>query len=40
VIDIVPTLLEATGISAPEQVNGIKQKGTSKNSGHREFVGI
>jgi len=26
VIDIVPTILEATGIRAPEQVNGIKQK--------------
>ena len=26
VIDIVPTLLEATGIKAPEQVDGIKQK--------------
>jgi arylsulfatase len=26
VIDIVPTLLEAAGIPAPEQVNGIKQK--------------
>ena len=26
VIDIVPTLLEATGIKAPELVNGIKQK--------------
>ncbi|MGA9721273.1 MAG: arylsulfatase [Candidatus Binatus sp.] len=26
VIDIVPTLLEATGIRAPEEVNGIKQK--------------
>jgi arylsulfatase len=26
VIDIVPTILEATGIKAPEQVNGIKQK--------------
>ncbi len=26
VIDIVPTLLEATGIKAPEEVNGIKQK--------------
>ena len=26
VIDIVPTLLEATGISAPEMVDGIKQK--------------
>ena len=26
VIDIVPTLLEATGISAPEYVDGIKQK--------------
>ena len=26
VIDIVPTLLEATGIHAPETVNGIKQK--------------
>ena len=32
VIDVVPTLLEATGISAPEYVNGIKQapiEGTS-----------
>jgi arylsulfatase A-like enzyme len=26
VIDIVPTLLEATGVQAPETVNGIKQK--------------
>ncbi len=26
VIDIVPTLLEATGIKAPDEVNGIKQK--------------
>ena len=26
VIDIVPTILEATGIKAPEMVNGIKQK--------------
>jgi arylsulfatase A-like enzyme len=26
VIDIVPTILEATGIRAPEEVNGIKQK--------------
>jgi len=26
VIDIVPTILEATGIKAPEEVNGIKQK--------------
>ncbi len=26
VIDIVPTILEATGIQAPEMVNGIKQK--------------
>ena len=26
VIDIVPTLLEATGIQAPETVDGIKQK--------------
>ena len=26
VIDIVPTILEATGIKAPDQVNGIKQK--------------
>ena len=26
VIDIVPTILEATGISAPEEVKGIKQK--------------
>jgi arylsulfatase len=26
VIDIVPTILEATGIKAPEQVDGIKQK--------------
>ena len=26
VIDIVPTILEATGIKAPETVNGIKQK--------------
>src|SRR5207237_7282385 len=26
VIDIVPTLLEATGIKAPEDVDGIKQK--------------
>jgi arylsulfatase A-like enzyme len=26
VIDIVPTILEAAGIKAPEQVNGIKQK--------------
>jgi arylsulfatase len=26
VIDIVPTMLEATGIKAPEEVNGIKQK--------------
>jgi arylsulfatase A-like enzyme len=26
VIDIVPTILEATGIQAPEEVNGIKQK--------------
>ena len=26
VIDIVPTILEATGIKAPEIVNGIKQK--------------
>src|SRR5208337_1358540 len=26
VIDIVPTILEATGINAPEVVNGIKQK--------------
>jgi arylsulfatase len=26
VIDIVPTILEATGIHAPEEVNGIKQK--------------
>src|SRR5262245_1150673 len=26
VIDIVPTLLEATGVKAPEEVNGIKQK--------------
>ena len=26
VIDIVPTLLEATGIHAPEMVDGIKQK--------------
>ena len=26
VIDIVPTLLEATGIRAPETVDGIKQK--------------
>ena len=25
-IDIVPTILEATGIQAPEEVNGIKQK--------------
>ena len=25
-IDIVPTILEATGIRAPEEVNGIKQK--------------
>src|SRR6202158_3269461 len=25
-IDIVPTILEATGVSAPEEVNGIKQK--------------
>ena len=25
-IDIVPTLLEATGIKAPEEVNGIKQR--------------
>lgn len=26
VIDVVPTILEATGIKAPEEVNGIKQK--------------
>ena len=26
IIDIVPTILEATGIKAPEMVNGIKQK--------------
>jgi arylsulfatase A-like enzyme len=26
IIDVVPTLLEATGIEAPESVNGIKQK--------------
>ena len=26
IIDIVPTILEATGIKAPELVNGIKQK--------------
>ena len=26
VIDIVPTILEATGIKAPELVNGIPQK--------------
>jgi arylsulfatase len=26
IIDIVPTILEATGLSAPETVNGIKQK--------------
>jgi arylsulfatase len=26
IIDIVPTVLEATGIKAPEEVNGIKQK--------------
>jgi arylsulfatase A-like enzyme len=26
VIDIVPTILEATGIKTPEEVNGIKQK--------------
>jgi arylsulfatase A-like enzyme len=26
IIDIVPTILEATGIHAPEEVNGIKQK--------------
>ncbi|HEY6418114.1 MAG TPA: arylsulfatase [Candidatus Binataceae bacterium] len=26
VIDVVPTLLEATGIKAPDEVNGIKQK--------------
>jgi len=26
VIDIVPTILEATGVKAPEMVNGIKQK--------------
>src|SRR5437773_12546501 len=26
IIDIVPTLLEATGIKAPELVNGIQQK--------------
>ena len=26
IIDIVPTILEATGIQAPEEVNGIKQK--------------
>ena len=26
VVDIVPTILEATGIKAPEEVNGIKQK--------------
>ena len=26
VIDIVPTILEATGIQAPDEVNGIKQK--------------
>ena len=26
VIDIVPTILEATGIKAPEEVNGIKQR--------------
>jgi arylsulfatase A-like enzyme len=26
VIDVVPTILEATGVKAPEEVNGIKQK--------------
>ena len=26
VIDIVPTILEVTGISAPDTINGIKQR--------------
>ena len=26
VIDIVPTILEATGVSAPDTINGIKQR--------------
>jgi len=31
VIDIVPTILEATGISAPDTINGIKQRPDRKS---------